>query len=88
MDIWVYTNVVKDGEAFLCNRDNSGHYHCRTPCQIYPLKPVAWADFPFNVTIPAASHAIAHSEYGANYGVSEVYRADCLHNFVHGRTFY
>ena len=88
VDIWVYSRVVTEGEEFLCNKDNSGHYHCRTPCQIFPLKNVHWTAMGVNVTVPAASRAIAHSEYGPNYGVVEVYRADCLHNVVTGRLFY
>ncbi len=88
MDIWVYTRTVREGEEFLCNRDNSGHYHCRTTCQVLPLKWIHWEAMKVNVTIPAASHAIAHSEYGPNYGSVEVYRADCLHNTITGRVFY
>ncbi len=87
-DIWVYTRQFTGGEEFLCNKDNSGHYHCRSKCHILPLKEVYWQGMGINVTIPAAAHAVARLEYGPGYGKSELYRADCLHNAWHGRLWY
>lgn len=87
-DIWVYTRQFTGGEEFLCNQDNSGHYHCRSKCHILPLREVPWQGMGINVTIPASSHAVARLEYGAGYGKSELYRADCLHNAWHGRLWY
>ena len=93
LDIWLYKRVAMNAhgvaghsEDMLCNADDQMRYSCRTASHILPLQHSTWLGL--NVTIPRAAHSISYLVYGPSYNVTLKYRADCLHNFVHGRLWY
>ena len=79
--------MPSDGsEVMYCNGDDQNRYGCRAASHIFPLKRAPYLGV--NMSIPAAPHTISLLTYGESYDQTVRYRADCLHNFVHGRLWH
>ena len=53
---------------------------------LLPFKHRTWMGT--NCSVPAGAHDISHIEFGAAYMTPAIYRAECVHNPVNGRSWY
>jgi len=87
VDIWVWHENPND-LGTMWSIERTTHKQFRSDKDTFPLTYVVWHALNISAAIPQDSHKLMLEEYGPNYLIPYYSRADCLHNFVHGRFAY
>jgi len=86
VDLWFHRRSIVDGEVFWTHRDDDTHYMRRAERAILPLGYRTWMGA--NCSVPSGAHDLSRLEFGASYMTPAIYRAECVHNSVNGRSWY
>ena len=86
IDLWFHRRYEREGEVFWQHKDDDTHYQHRAERSLLPFRYRDWMGV--NTSIPAGAHDITRIEFGDSYMTPIIFRAECVHNAVNGRSWY